>query len=83
MNIKTRILLSVILLQVTGFALVLLNHQQRATDGILAANQQRIADESFHNMRYLDAQAKPADPADVIQTALTLLQPQTSPADYR
>lgn len=83
MNIKTRILLSVILLQVTGFALVLFNHQQRATDGILAANQQRIADESFHNMRYLDAQAKPADPADFIQTALTLLQPQSSTPDSR
>ncbi|QQD24766.1 hypothetical protein GJQ55_09955 [Venatoribacter cucullus] len=83
MNIKTRILLSVILLQITGFALVLLNHQQRATDGILAANQQRIADESYQNMRYLDARAETLAGPELIPAALTLLQPQTSPADSR
>ena len=90
MNIKTRILLSVILLQVTGFALVLLNHQQRATDGIMAANQQQIATEIYHDMRYLDAIAAAAEPQLPLHTdhplvveALSLLQSNILPPDSR
>lgn len=55
MNIKNRILLSVIFLQITGFALVLINHQQRASEGVLGANRQRIADDAANTVRYLDA----------------------------
>ena len=57
MNIKNRILLSVIFLQITGFALVLVNHQQRASEGVLGANRQRIADDAAMTVRYLDAVA--------------------------
>lgn len=67
MNIKSRILLCVIILQVTGFTALLLHYNSRASDSVLEFNRQQIMAAVTASVQRLDATA-----AQMERTALGL-----------
>ncbi|MCD8520678.1 MAG: ATP-binding protein [Saccharospirillaceae bacterium] len=67
MNIKSRILLCVIILQITGFTALLLHYNSRASDSVLEFNRQQIMAAVTASVQRLDATA-----AQMERTALGL-----------
>lgn len=55
MNIKTRILLSVIVLQIIGFSALLLNHNKRASASVLNFNRTQVSATLTATVHQLDA----------------------------
>ena len=67
MNIKNRILLCVIILQIAGFTALLLHYNSRASNSVLEFNRQQIMSAVVASVHHLDATA-----AQMERTALGL-----------